>query len=126
MGIDVGEIAYCVVALEQRAAADRALLAASGTDAALREAATESLQLHERSIGKLRASLAAISGENRRATDAAAREAQEDASQFSRHFEVCWNYCSSEDVRSPQWQACIARCRSADPVISKLDRCRQP
>lgn len=122
---DEGEIiAYCLNAVTHFADADRSLIARSGDNIALREAAMDSLLQSEATLITLRERFAALPDKDSRATDAAAASARADEAAFLTHYEVCWNYCSDQEVGGPPWQACIARCRSADPVISRLDSCR--
>ena len=123
-GSEALNVAYCIGAIERFAAADRALMARAGDNASLRDAAADSLAQYERSLGRLRERFAALPDKDGRAMAAATRDAHTDQAAFLGHYEVCWNYCSPQDVGSPPWQACIARCRKADPVISRLDRCR--
>jgi hypothetical protein len=118
------DMAYCLSAIDRFTAADRALIARSGANTALRQAATDSLAHLETSLARLRERFAAIPNKDGHATEAAAREARADDVVFLRHYEVCWNYCSDEKIGDVPWQACIARCRKADPMISRLDRCR--
>ena len=117
-------VAYCLEAITQFAATDRSLIARSGDNVALREAATDSLLQSEASLTKLREHLAAIPDKNIQAMEAAAASARADGASFLSHYEVCWNYCSDQEVGGSPWQACIARCRNVDPVISRLDSCR--
>lgn len=117
-------IAYCVDAITQFAASDRALIAGSGDNVALREAATDSVSQYERRLTRLRERLAVIPDKDNQTIEAASRSALEDGAAFLRHYEVCWNYCSDQEIGDAPWQACIARCRGVDPVISRLDSCR--
>jgi hypothetical protein len=116
--------AYCLSAIERFAAADRSLLARSGANPTVRDAAADSLQQYETSLSRLRALFNAVPDKDAAAMEAAERAAEADQAAFPKHYEVCWNYCSDDDVGSPTWQACIARCQRADPLISRLDRCR--
>ena len=121
---DPDSSAYCLEAITQFSATDRSLIARAGDNVALREAATDSLLQSEASLTKLREHLAAIPDKNTQAMEAATAGARADSASFLSHYEVCWNYCSDQEVGGLPWQACIARCRSADPVISRLDSCR--
>jgi hypothetical protein len=117
-------IAYCVDVITQFAASERALIAGSGDNVALREAATESVSQYERHLARLRERLVAIPEMDDQTMAAAAASARADGAAFLSHYEVCWNYCSDQEVGGSPWQACIARCRGVDPVISRLDSCR--
>jgi len=117
-------VAYCLSAIERFADGDRSLLARPGTSRSLRDATAESLRQYEISLSRLRAQFNAMLDIDAAAIEGATRAAETDQAAFPKHFEVCWNYCSDVDVGSPPWQACIARCRKADPIISRLDRCR--
>jgi len=119
-------VAYCLSAVERFAAADRSLIARSGADSPVRDAAVDSLKQYEKSLDKLRARLRDLPEKDVLAMEDATRAAEADQAAFMKHYEVCWDYCSNEDVGGPTWQACIARCRKFDPVISRLDRCRAP
>ena len=123
-GNEAIEIAYCLGALQRSAAVDQQLIAASGENVALREAAADSLAQYQRSLSKLRERLAAIPDQDTHIASAATQRAHTDHAAFFSHYEVCWNYCSNEEVGSAIWQGCISRCRKADPLISRLDRCR--
>lgn len=117
-------LAYCISAIERSAAADRSLIAKSGAHAPVRDAAVDSLKQYERSLDTLRARLRDLPDKDGPAMEDAKRVAEADQAAFMKHYEVCWHYCSDEDVARPAWQACIARCTKFDPILSRLDRCR--
>ena len=123
-GNEAIDIAYCLEALERSAALDQQLIAASGENIAIREAAADSFAQYQRSLSKLRDRQAAMPDQDAHTTSAATQKAHADHAAFFSHYEVCWNYCSDEEVGGALWQGCIARCRKADPLLSRLDRCR--
>ena len=123
-GVEAFDTGYCLGALERSAAIDQQLIAASGENVALREAAANSFAQYQRALSKLRERLAAMPDQDAHIASAATQKAHADHAAFFRHYEVCWSYCSNEEVGGALWQNCIARCRKADPLISRLDLCR--
>ena len=123
-GNEAIDIAYCVAALERSAAVDQQLIAAAGENVALRAAAADSFAQHQRSLSELRERLTVVPDQDAHTTSASTQKAHADHAAFSSHYEVCWNYCSNEEVGSAIWQGCISRCRKADPLITRLDLCR--
>ncbi|MBS0339969.1 MAG: hypothetical protein JSS56_05550 [Proteobacteria bacterium] len=117
-------VAYCMAATERFIDTDRATIAKSGAASAVRDAAADSLARNERNLSALRARSEAMPQGDRPAMAIATSKANADSDEFLKHFEVCWNYCAGEDVHKASWPACIATCRKADPLISRLDQCR--
>ncbi|MBS0452663.1 MAG: hypothetical protein JSS14_15285 [Proteobacteria bacterium] len=124
LGREAESVAYCLAATERFIESDRATIAMSGAASSVRDAAGDSLVLNERSLRALRARSETVPQNDRSAMAVAARNANADADEFLKHFEVCWNYCAGEDLRANSWPACISTCRKADPLISRLDQCR--